>query len=312
MKECLAGIQAQTLNDFNCIVLDNCSTDGTAEWIESLGDARVIVYRAERPLSIEENWSRIKGIGKNEYMTMIGHDDVLLPHYLEEMDALIAKHPEAGLYQTHYNYIDQDGKFLRPCLPMDERQYVYEFLACQMARTIESTGTGYLMRSKDFDRVGGMPAEFPNLIFSDYALWVRLMMGGYKATSSRNCFSYRLHMSLSKTTNGVLYQEAFGKYISFMASVMREDAMIRSMVERYGQEFLLYYCESLSHRLLKTPSKGRKLSVKAYIRICEGYAGMLIPGQAFQPMERRLIRAAVWIDSTAITRWLFRFYKKAL
>ncbi|MES1249586.1 MAG: glycosyltransferase family 2 protein, partial [Chitinophaga rupis] len=167
VKECVSSILQQTLEDFNCIVLDNCSTDGTSEWLRSLNDPRIVLVPSERSLTIEENWSRIKNVIRNEFMTMIGHDDLLHPHYLQEMNDLIARHPGATLYQTHYSYIDGSGSLVRHCLPMDEVQQVHEFLACQMARTIDSTGTGYMMRSADYDRVGGMPADFPNLIFAD-------------------------------------------------------------------------------------------------------------------------------------------------
>jgi hypothetical protein len=269
-----------------------------------------VVYPADRPLSIEENWARIREVPKGEFMTMIGHDDILFPHYLEEMSDLIARHPDASLYQAHYTYIDPEGKFLRYCQPMDERQGVGEFLACQMARTIESTGTGYLMRSADFDRLGGMPTEYPNLIFSDYTLWISLMQLGYKATSARTCFSYRLHESLSKRTDGQLYVDAFRIYLDFLGEVMERDPSIALTMERYGREFLLYYCESLSHRLLKTLPGKRHLSVKQWVSMCEQYASRLIPGQSFSPRERSRTKYAIWIDSNPISRGLFRSYRK--
>lgn len=311
VKECVNSILAQTFGDFNCIVLDNCSKDGTTEWLQSLDDPRIVLHPADKPMTIEENWSRIKDIPKNEFMTMIGHDDLLQPFYLREMDTLIGKHPQASLYQTHFSYIDQDGRPVRNCLPMDEKQHAHEFIACQFARTIDSTGTGYLMRSADFDREGGMTGYFPNLIFADFALWVKLMLPGYKATSSKDCFSYRLHQSVSRTTNGMLYQNAFGKYVAFIKEVMLRDAAVREIVARYGKEFLLYYCESMAHRLLKTPMRLRSsLKVSEYIRICEGYAQELIPDQDFRPLEKFRIRIASRIDSTYITRELFRRLRK--
>ena len=39
-------------------------------------------------------------------MTVIGHDDLLDNNYLDVMNALIAKYPNASLYQTHFRYID--------------------------------------------------------------------------------------------------------------------------------------------------------------------------------------------------------------
>jgi glycosyltransferase involved in cell wall biosynthesis len=310
VKECVNSILHQTLNDFNCIVLDNSSTDGTAAWIESLNDARIVIHRSERALTIEENWSRIKDIRKNEFITLIGHDDLLHPAYLQEMADLIARHPGASLYQTHFTYIDSEGRLIRPCLPMDETQYVHEFLAAQFTRTIDSTGTGYMMRSADYDRAGGIPPHYPNLIYADFELWVTLMKQGYKATSLKTCFSYRIHESLSMTTNGMLYQEAFGKYIYFIRDLMRQDGRINEVIKRYGMEMLLYVCEALSHRLLKTPVRQRSLKVRELIGVFGSYAKDLIPEQKFRPMEKRRIRIAYQFDRSAPGRGLFHLFKK--
>lgn len=312
VKTCVAGILSQSFTGFTLEVLDNCSTDGTAEWIQSLNDSRIRCYPAEKPLSIEDNWARIKSIPKNEFMTMIGHDDVLLPHYLMVMNELIMQHPNASLYQAHYDYIDASGNFIRPCMPMDEVQYAHEFLACQMARTMESMGTGYMMRSKDYDLLGGMPQHYPNLIFADYELWVNLTRSGYKATTVRQCFQYRLHQNISRTTNGVQYQEAFGKYMQFIKQMMQEDARIKEVVTRYGRAMLLYFCESLSHRLLKTPARSRSMTVAAFIDRCKTYASELIPGQDFDPVKIGRINIAMQLDRSAIGRGAFALVKKLM
>jgi glycosyltransferase involved in cell wall biosynthesis len=310
VKECVNSILSQTLGDLNLHVLDNASTDGTLDWVRSLRDERISIHPADKPLTIEQNWGRITGIGKNEFMTMIGHDDVLLPFYLEEMNSLILKHPGASLYQAHYNYIDANGSMLRPCLPMDEVQQAHEFLACQMARTIESTGTGYMMRSGDYDRVGGIPVHFPNLIFADYSLWIKLMLPGYKVTSPKLCFLYRLHQNVSRTTNGMEYQDAFGAYMAFIKSLMQSNAAIHEVVTRYGKDMLLYFCESLSHRLLKTPKEKRTLTVAGFIEKCKAYAAEIIPGQEFNPEAKFRINIARQLDQTGIGRQAFYMFRK--
>ena len=100
VKECVNSILSQGYRDFTFHVLDNCSKDGTGKWIRSLNDERIIIYPSEKALSIEENWRRILSIQKNEFITLIGHDDILDPQYLEVMNELIRQHSSAGLYQT--------------------------------------------------------------------------------------------------------------------------------------------------------------------------------------------------------------------
>jgi len=309
VKECIQSVLSQTYQDFNLHVLDNQSTDGTLEWVRTLNDNRIEIYVSEKSLTIEENWARVKTIEKNEFMTMIGHDDILYPDYLLEMNDLIEKHPKASLYQAHYMYIDSKGNSLKPCLPMDEVQYAYEFLACQMMQTIESTGTGYMIRSKDYDAVGGMSTQFPNLIFADYHLWIQLASISYKATAAQESFAYRIHESVSKVTKGQDYIKAFEQYVYFLDSLKHKEGF-KQVIDRYGKFFLLYFCQSLSHRLLKTPRSERTMTVKQFINNCRNYAQLLIPGQEFNPLSKPLTKIAQRLDYNVFGRQVFAVYQK--
>lgn len=294
------------------IVLDNSSEDGTLEWVQSLKDKRIVIHESLSPLSIENNWGRIKSVPKNEYITLIGHDDLLDAHYLDTMNNLILKHPTAGIYQAHFQYIDKDGLVLRTCKPMDEIQYAHEFLACQMCGTIDSTGTGYMMRSKDYDQLGGIDPSFENLIFADYALWIDLMLIGHKATTSAMAFKYRIHNNVSKTTGGQQYQDAFEKFLKFIIDRSGSNSKIKMITERYGKIMLMYYCESLSHRILKTPRNQREIIVRDFIEKCNKYAAILIPGQDFRPLKKFRINIAGILDNSAIGRNLFLILRKML
>lgn len=304
LKACVSSILNQTNRDFNLIVLDNHSTDGSLEWVSSLSDSRIIIHSSATSLTIEENWGRIKDVTKNEFMTMIGHDDILDRFYLEEMDKLIAKYPEATLYQTHFSYIDKDGEITRLCLPMDEIQQAFEFLACQMNSTIDSTGTGYMMRSKHFDELGGMPQNYPNLIFSDYHLWISLASKGFKATSQKECFQYREHLSVSRITNGEQYERAFGEYVKFMTG-LKQRSEFDTVINRYGLKMLMHFCESLCHRVLKTPKNNRRIKVRDVVQNFNSYAKILIPGQSFMPLKKPGIRYAIFLDQSRVTRNAF-------
>jgi glycosyltransferase involved in cell wall biosynthesis len=297
VKECVQSILAQTLDNFTLHVLDNCSTDGTLEWIQSLNDDRIECCPSASSLNIEENWNRILSIQRNEFMTMIGHDDLLHPHYLQTMDALIQQYPDASLYQAHFIFIDAKGNEIRHCQPMEAIQSADEFLAAEITKTLDSMGTGYMMRSKDFDAAGGMTLNYPGLIFADYALWMKLILLSYKATTPVTAFSYRLHDNVSKLTNGQDYQQAFGEYVYFLAGLRKTHKKIALVLDRYGKQMLLYFCESLSHRLLKTPCSQRRITVTQYINKCRQYAALLIPAQSFKPLLRPRILLAALLDN---------------
>ncbi len=310
VKECVNSILSQTLDDFNLLVLDNCSTDGTLQWIASLNDNRITVFPSQKSLTIEENWGRIKETEKNEFITLIGHDDILDKHYLEVMDRLIAKHPEASLYQTHFRYIDGEGSLIKKCMPMAETQSAPEFLASFLSNKIDVMGTGFMMRAKDYDAVGGIPL-YPNLLFADFELWIKLTMKSYKATASEECFAFRKHISTTTSSPDTKMQQAFAQFIGYLQTLKKQDAQMAIVIEQYGIDFIKVYCKGLAHRLMRTPKEKRNgLSVASFLEACKKYADDLVPGNSYNPTDNFSVQIAKQVDSNFFTRWLFLAFKK--
>ncbi len=309
-KDCVNSILQQSLPDFKLKVLDNCCTDGSLEWIKSVNDDRIEIYPASTSLSIEENWGRITSIPKDEFITMIGHDDLLHNNYLSVIDNLINKYPDASLYQTHFRYINDEGFEIRRCKPMDEIQKAPEFLSFFLMNMIDVMGTGFMMRAKDYDDVGGIPA-YPNLLFADFELWINLSKKGFKATALEECFSYRLHSSATTKSPDIKFQQAFARFINYLHSLNQSDPDMRLAIERYALQFIGFYAKGLSHRLLRTPKNKREgLSVNSFLKECKSFADTLVPGNDFDPEKQFSVRLASQIDSNAFTRSLFLAFKK--
>ena len=233
IKECIASILAQRFEGFDLVVLENYSTDGTAEWLQTITDERVSVIPATKPLNIEENWARILEIKKNEYITTIGHDDLLDPDFFEIILRLMDSHPDAGLYMTHFRLIDKDGKFMKHCFPMPERETGAEYLASRLCSIRHSYGTGHVLRSQDHDRIGGMPS-YPKLLAADDALFIKAILGSYRATALDEAFSYRYH---SASESGACSAEemfiAIETYADLLCELQNDDPAIAEILKRH-------------------------------------------------------------------------------
>lgn len=310
VKECVDSILRQSLPDFNLEILDNYSTDGTSQWLADLADPRIRIYPAERPLTIEENWGRIITIPKNEFITLIGHDDRLDGEYLSVMNNLIAKHPRAALYQAHFRFIDARGKTKRNCQPMAEVQSAAEFLSSFLSGTIDVMGTGFMMRAADYDQVGGIP-PYPSLLFADFDLWINLTRKSYKATAAQNCFAFRVHQSTTTISADNKLHKGFEQFVVFLQKLGAEDPLFNETIKRYAPKFLDTYSTSFSHRLLRTPPDQRQnLTVSHIIEEFEGYADRLGISDSYCPDQIKMIRLARRIDESTLLRRLFLFFKK--
>lgn len=310
IKSCVSSILAQTLKDFDLLILDNKSTDGTTEWITTLNDPRIKIFPAGRSLTIEENWGRVVSLPKNEFMTLIGHDDVLASDYLETMTGLIQQHSSASLYQTHFDYISAEGERIRLCHPMAEVQSAPGFLETFLKKQIDVMGTGFMMRSKDYDELGGIP-PYPNLLFADFELWINLAAKNYKATSPKHGFSFRIHQSMTTSSADTKYHQAFGRFMEFLTKLSSTGAEYKSIIREHAASYLLFYCQGLSHRLLRTPKENREgLTVDQFIGQCRNYAAALGIYDQFKPEKKFSITLAKQIDKHAFTRSLFLRFKK--
>ena len=309
VKECVQSVLSQTFAEFDFLLLDNNSDDGTYEWLSKINDRRLRIVRSAKTLSMPQNWARICETPKNEFLTVIGHDDILYPHYLQVMHDLIQQFPDASLYQTHFNFINIKGHIVRKCKAMPAKMDDAAFLKAEFLQTMDSMGTGYMMRSNDFDMLHGLSIAYPNLIFADYQLWVQLTGKNYLAISHETCFGYRLHQSLSITTAAENYRLAFGKYIQFLKEYMVGKPAVKKTIEEYGYYFLMYFCQSLSHRLLKSPIANR-ITVNEFIHECKQYAHSLGIKQNFEPGKKIKIWSAIQLDKKNWSRNLFQFIRK--
>lgn len=310
IRECVNSILAQNYPCFNLIVLDNASNDGTTQWLQSLADPRLIIHTSRKALSIEENWGRIVMVPKNEFMTCIGHDDLLDPDYLTVMNGLIDQYPDASLYLSHFRYIDSAGNKIRSCLPIDAVQKPADLLSNFLRNKFNVTGTGYIMRSADYDAVGGIPA-YPSLLFADFELWLRLANLSYLAVSPRETFAFRIHQSTTTSSADLTMLCAFEKFISYLEILKSSNPKLAPVISDNAGEFLHFYCRGLTSRLLRTKAADRKgMSVNLIVERFKQFAQRLAPGRSFDPLDNATIRMARFIDSNTFTRQFFLAFKK--
>ena len=271
IKQCVESILSQSVKEFNLVILDSGSTDGTIAWLQTLTDTRIVLHLSDKPLSITENWNRIKEIPRNEWMTIIGHDDILHPDYLETMTSLISQYPGASLYQTHFDLIDAQSNFLRKCKPMEEIQQAKGLLDKILDNAINIYGTGFMMRSKDYDAVGGIPL-YPNLLSADYVLWLELTAISYKVTSTHNCFSYRINQSTTATTKTEVYIQALKLFIEYLFR-SKERLSPTEEMNNYVKRILSFYCRRVSRRIVNlSPGERNGFTVSKFLNETKEYA----------------------------------------
>lgn len=292
VQECVESVLAQTYPNFELIVLDNQSTDNTVPWLKSLADNRIRLHHSSAGLSIVASWARAVAVEKREYMTLIGHDDVLDPGFLLTIKRTIDRYPDAKLYQTGFRLIDSVGKRIRGGRPVPERESPAQYLRGRLTYQRDITGTGVVMRSADYDRIGGIP-HFERLFFADDALWLSLMRGGYKAFDSTELCGVRMHSRKESTTQPSSWPSllsGLNQFADFVEDYVQSDAAAQAVVAQHFAAFMQRYHKNLYIlALLEACQMGRRIDAETAKRL-------------FASLERRAPAAAASIRRSLTIR----------
>jgi glycosyltransferase involved in cell wall biosynthesis len=305
IEECVNSILSQTFKDFELLILAHDSDQDTMNYLNSFNHPKTKIFYAENINGIVGNWARIKDIPKSKYMTIIGYDDILAPNFLEVINTLIEQHPNATLYHTHFNFIDGAGNLIRPAKQMPEELQVHEFLKLFLINSIDSMGTGYVMRSADYNKVGGISIQYPNLLFADFDLWIKMIALGYKVVSKENCFSFRLHQSVTATTDDTKLHKGLEVFFDFLLKLKTNDKKSGAIIDEFGADFLMKNLISYSHRILRTPKNKRNISIRKFIGQTKMLAQKIGVEKQYYPEKNKQIRLSIIIDESVILSTLF-------
>lgn len=102
------SVLAQTFTDLELIVVDDGSTDGTAEIVRRIEDPRVrVIETAPRGISTALN----EGLGaaRGRFVARLDSDDLWLPQMLETLLEVLSKRPDVGLAYARCEFMSHDG-----------------------------------------------------------------------------------------------------------------------------------------------------------------------------------------------------------
>jgi glycosyltransferase involved in cell wall biosynthesis len=311
LLDCLLSVLAQDYPHFNIIVLaDNTSNiDDSLDAVHAIQNSKISVQVSNQNLDILQNWGRIKDLPKNEYMTILGYDDLLEKTFLSTINELINKEPEASLYHTHFNYINNKSEFIKICQPLTTRLNASEYLEHALNETIDIMATGYVFKSSDYNAIGGIPTQYSNLIYADLQLWLALTKNSYLAVDNSVQFSFRIHESTTKTSKDKILLDAFLLFLDYLNQLKNESSNLAPIIEKFGKRFTESTTKAIAHRLLRTPKAIRKgLTIDEIITKIDEKSKLL--GINYAPLQINSIRIAKLIEAIPLLNNLFLLFKK--
>jgi glycosyltransferase involved in cell wall biosynthesis len=163
----VASVLGQSDGDLELIVIDDGSTDATAELLAAVDDPRLRPHRQART-GLTRALNRALAVARGPLVARLDADDLALPERLARQRAFLAAHPEVGLLGTAAREEDPGGGAARVVQPPTADAALRRALI----RANPFVHSSVMVRRELLERAGGYDERLA--VAQDYDLWMRL------------------------------------------------------------------------------------------------------------------------------------------
>ena len=108
IRSTLETVLVQSFIDFEVVLVDDGSSDGSMEIVKGIKDSRIRLFsQKNQGVSAARNAGIRQAVG--QYIALLDADDRWEPSYLKEQYDLIQKYPQCGVFAVNYSYVYVGG-----------------------------------------------------------------------------------------------------------------------------------------------------------------------------------------------------------
>jgi GT2 family glycosyltransferase len=205
---CLRGILLSARGDFELILVDDCSPDGTAT-MEAFEEAKrqhanTTIYQSlARNLEYSGSVNAILSHAKGEHIFFISNDIITTPYYFTIILEIAESEPEIGIIRGSSNFIDNDleSHNLKPIHTIQtiedvfrEGQDVATLFGCYHVTDDFLTGDAFMVSRALLNKIGTFDPLFYGY-FADHDFGLRAQIAGFSTLFAPGAYAYHMEQS---------------------------------------------------------------------------------------------------------------------
>lgn len=193
VKKAIDSVLKQTYQNFEFIIVDDCSTDDSLETIKSYDDPRIKIMSTDKNSGLATALNKALDVCRGEYVARMDLDDICLPERFERQLAYMREHPDVIVCGTYIKQIDGNGDICgddRSFKSFDdmERYRIFQLFANSPAISHPSAMFNRGLLEKHHIRY------HENYLYAqDYRMWISCARWGKCCTMPEVLLKYRIH-----------------------------------------------------------------------------------------------------------------------
>lgn len=193
LSEAIQSMLNQTYADFELIILDDCSTDRSAEVVQTFSDARIVYHRNEVNSGLANNLNTGLKLATGKYIARMDGDDISLPHRLQTQVDFLESHPDIDLCSCAMQMFGADNQlWIRDRDPEQVKITMMFYSAVLHASSVFRRDV--FEKNNLYYKQETFPAE-------DYDLWARAAFFCRMVNLPDVMYLYRMHRTQVTSTD---------------------------------------------------------------------------------------------------------------
>lgn len=192
LREAVSSIIAQTYQDWELVVVDDCSPEPIGDVLNEFDDPRIRYTRNTENIGgkdLVKQWNHSLSFATGDFVVLAADDDLYRPTFCEKCVGLVEKYPHVDLIHSSVEQIDENGDHLWDDSILPEWTSRYEYLNTWL-RGLSFTCIGnFMFRRSALIKNGGF-ISFPCAFGSDIATPIRESYNGV-ANTQEMLFCFR-------------------------------------------------------------------------------------------------------------------------
>ena len=188
IADSIRSVLSQTYTNWELLIVDDCSTDNTAEIVASFSDPRIHYLRNTQNMGAALSRNEALKQAKGRYIAFLDSDDLWLPEKLEKQIVFMQEHGIAMSYTPYYIIQPESAQQSMRSCPKSLNYH----------RLTQWNRIGCLTVVYDRNQIGEI--QLPSIRKrNDYALWLTILRKGFTAYRLNEPLArYRSHNGLTK------------------------------------------------------------------------------------------------------------------
>jgi glycosyltransferase involved in cell wall biosynthesis len=201
LNQCVESILNQTFKDFEFIIVNDGSTDGSLNIIKSYNDPKIRLINNETNIGLTKSLNKAIKSALGEYIARQDSDDISSPKRLEKQFNYMETHQDVMLLGSSFYIIDDNNQILNRYIPLKKPKFK------DILKTNQFSHGSIMFRKKIVEELGYYNEFFRYA--QDYELWLRIMRT-YEARNLKDfLYNSREHpgkIGFTKIEQSLLYR----------------------------------------------------------------------------------------------------------